>query len=167
MIIVYDQREQRPYAFDPADYTDVKTEPGTLYTADYSLKGLEDKIAIERKSLDDLTGTLTAGRDRFTRECERGRGLDYFGLVIEASMEDARKHKYRSKLSPHSLFQSLAAFSVRYNLHIHWCGSREGGEFDGCLIHRTRYATIEPNYSIKLMMAGFSAAGTRGGRIRS
>lgn len=129
VIIVYDQREQRPYTFEGERYEDVTAEAATLYTADYSLKGLEDKIGIERKTLDDLAGTLTAGRERFQRECERGRGLDYFALVIEASMEDARQHNYRSKMTPQSLLQTLAAYSIRYGLHVHWCGSRAGGEY--------------------------------------
>jgi len=90
---------------------------------------LQDLIALERKSIDDLTGTLTKGRERFERECERGRGMDYFGVIIEASLEDVRGHKYQSQMTPQSLLQSLAAFSVRYGLHVHWCGNRAGGEY--------------------------------------
>lgn len=127
MIILHDTREQAPYQFQR--YPDVTLQAATLSTADYSLHGLTDRIGLERKSLSDLTGTLTSGRDRFTRECERGQGLDYFGLIIEASMEDVRNHSYRSQMTPQSLLQALAAYSVRYNLHVHWCGSREGGEY--------------------------------------
>lgn len=127
MIILHDTREQSPYLF--ARYEGVTVEAATLQTADYSLAGLTDRIGIERKSLSDLTGTLTAGRERFVRECERGAAFDYFALVIEASMEDVRRHNYRSQMTPQSLLQTLAAFSVRYGLHVHWCGSREGGEY--------------------------------------
>ena len=129
MKIVIDTREQAPYTFQPPRYDDVAVETATLTTGDYSLAGLTDRVALERKSLDDLTGTLTKGRDRFTRECERGRGMDYFGLVIEAALEDVRGHKYQSQMTPQSLLQSLAAFSVRYGLHVHWCGNRAGGEY--------------------------------------
>jgi ERCC4-type nuclease len=127
MKILVDSREQAPYTF--ARYADVVAEPSTLQTGDYSLCGLQDRIGLERKSIDDLTGTLTKGRDRFTRECERGRGFDYFGLIIEASLEDVRGHKYQSAMGPQSLLQSLATFSVRYGLHVHWCGNRAGGEY--------------------------------------
>ena len=129
MRVLIDSREQAPYNFSPPRYEDVITDQTTLTTGDYSLAGLQDRIALERKSLSDLTGTLTTGRERFQRECERGRGLDYFGLVIEASLEDVRIHNYRSKMTPQSLLQSLAAYSVRYGLHVHWCGSRAGGEY--------------------------------------
>lgn len=129
MIIVFDSREQKPYRFDGTPYEGAAVESGTLQTGDYSLRGLEDRIGIERKTLDDLAGTLTSGRERFQHECERGRGLDYFGLVIEASMDDVRRHRYRSKMKPQALLQSLFAFSVRYGLHVFWAGCREGGEY--------------------------------------
>ena len=129
MRIVQDSREQAPYAFNAPKYGGITVEVGTLQTGDYSLHGLTDRIALERKSLSDLCGTLTAGRERFQRECERGRGLEYFGLVIEASMDDVRHHNYRSAMTPQSLLQPLAAWSVRYGLHVHWCSSREGGEY--------------------------------------
>lgn len=129
MRIIQDSREQAPYAFNAPRYAGTVVEVGTLQTGDYSLHGLTDRIALERKSLSDLCGTLTAGRERFKRECERGRGLEYFGLVIEASMDDVRRHNYRSQMTPQSLLQTLAAWSIRYGLHVHWCGSREGGEY--------------------------------------
>ncbi len=129
MRIVIDSREQQPYHFDGKTYEGTTTETAALTTGDYSLFGLNDLIALERKSLSDLTGTLTSGRDRFMHECERGKGLEYFGLIIEANIDDVRRHNYRSKMTPQSLLQTLAAYSVRYGLHIHWCGCREGGEY--------------------------------------
>ncbi len=126
MKILVDSREQAPYSF--AGYA-ATVEAGTLQTGDYSLVGLHDKIALERKSLADLTGTFTAGRERFIRECGRGQGLEYFGLIVEGSLEDVRRHNYRSRATPQSILQSLVAYSVRYGLHIHWCGCREGGEY--------------------------------------
>ncbi len=44
-------------------------------------------------------------------------------------MEDERRHNYQSQMTPQSLLQTLAAYSVRYGLHVHWCGGREGGEY--------------------------------------
>ena len=149
MIILHDTREQTPYTFDR--YSDVTVQPASLTTADYTLAGLQDRIGLERKSLSDLTGTLTSGRDRFQRECERGKGLDYFGLIIEASMEDVRNHNYRSQMTPQSLLQTLAAYSIRYNLHVHWCGCRAGGEYmtHSLLSKYLREATTRLNVLVK------------------
>ena len=57
---VVDTREQRPL-----DLTPLKSVPGTLATGDYSVRGLEHVVAIERKSLDDLLGCIGRDRARF------------------------------------------------------------------------------------------------------
>ncbi len=156
MKIIVDSREQCPYTFTGPAYEAATVEVGTLATGDYSLAGFESLIGIERKSLADLTGTLTTGRDRFSRECDRGRGLQYFGLVVEASLEDVRQHNYRSKMSPKALIQSLASFSVKYGLHVHFCGTREGAEYicysllEKFLIHQQRtFETLKKHLEVK------------------
>jgi len=63
MKITQDTREQTPFTFD--GYT-CEIQTGTLPTGDYSLAGLVDRCAVERKSLDDLLGCLMgSGRERF------------------------------------------------------------------------------------------------------
>ena len=76
MRIAIDTREQLPYVFD------CETELKTLKTGDYSLVGGEHLISIERKSADDLVGSLTAGRERFEKELHRGMALQYFALLL-------------------------------------------------------------------------------------
>jgi DNA excision repair protein ERCC-4 len=125
--IVVDTREQSPFSF--ADY-DCTAISGTLTTGDYSVVGLENRCAVERKSLDDLLGCLTGeGRDRFERELQRSKGLDAFAVVIEASMQDMAEHKYRSRMKPHAALQSVLAFTMRYRVPFIWSGSRNGAEY--------------------------------------
>jgi len=120
LTIITDTREQAPLSFT------LPTERGTLTTGDYSIKGLERFIAIERKSPDDLVGCLKNGnRERFEKELSRGRGLDYFALVIESDMISLANGDYRSDMKPKSVLQSLMAFSVRYRLPIFFCPDRE------------------------------------------
>ena len=45
-------------------------------------------MAIERKTANDLVGSLTRHRERFERELHRGRALSYFALVVESSLAD-------------------------------------------------------------------------------
>lgn len=106
------------------------------WTGDYSLAGYEGRVALERKSLDDLIGCLTTGRDRFERELARAKELDFFAVIVEASMEDVAKGRYRSKLPPHAALQSIMAFQVRYGVNFIWAGNRAGGEY-------TAYWTLE------------------------
>ena len=54
MKIVIDTREQAPFPFSGEQYRGTETAFGTLDTGDYSLAGLTDKVAVERKSLPDL-----------------------------------------------------------------------------------------------------------------
>ena len=53
MKIIIDSREQRPFDF-LSQNGDIETERGTLDTGDYSVAGLESRVAVERKSLADL-----------------------------------------------------------------------------------------------------------------
>ena len=59
--IVIDSREQAPLKF-----TRLEAVTGTLYSGDYSIRGLEDQFAVERKSIDDLANCcLSSNRGRF------------------------------------------------------------------------------------------------------
>lgn len=118
-MIIIDTREQKPLTFG------LPSERGTLPTGDYSLAGLEDSIAIERKSVNDLVGCLKGKeRERFERELARGADMDYFALVIEADLADLASGNYRSRMTPKSVIQSLMAFSVRYRLPVFFCPGR-------------------------------------------
>jgi len=127
MKIIRDTREQAPFTFGGYD---CEVEAGTLTTGDYSLAGLADRCAVERKSLDDLLGCLTGeGRERFERELARAAGLDCFAVVVEASMQDMAEGRYRSKMKPHAALQSVLAFTVRYGVPFIWAGTRAGAEY--------------------------------------
>ena len=119
MIIAVDSRERLPYEFQTA------SQVGILQVGDYSICGLEDHIAVERKELNDLIACLTTGRERFEKELYRGKALDYFALVIEASLSELANGIYRSQMNPKSAIQSLLAFSVRYGLPIFFCENRQ------------------------------------------
>lgn len=121
MKIIIDTREQNAYTFNTPSIR------GTLKTGDYSVEGFEDKVAVERKEINDLISCLTTGRERFTKELVRGMEMDYFALVIEASLADLATGNYRSKMSPKSAVQSLLAFSIRHRLPIFFCGNRAYG----------------------------------------
>ena len=126
MKIAVDNREQLAYSFQGYDCT---VEAATLGTGDYSIVGFLDKIACERKSLDDLLGCLTAGRERFEKELARSRSLDRFCVIVEASFEDLAKGVYRSAMKPHSACQSIIAWQIRYGTPFVFAGSRKAAEY--------------------------------------
>ena len=60
-VIIIDNREQMPLTFEH-----FPSRCGTLQSGDYSLAGHEGRFTVERKSVADLIGSLTAGRGTST-----------------------------------------------------------------------------------------------------
>src|SRR3954463_8477101 len=83
VIALIDTREKKPFDLSP-----LRMEAASLATGDYSVKGLEDYIAVERKSLADLVLCVGRERDRFERACQRMMAYPVKAIVIEASFRD-------------------------------------------------------------------------------
>lgn len=129
MRIVRDTREQRGYRFEGPAYADVTVEEGTLTVGDYTAAGLEDKIAVERKSLPDLVQCLGRERERFARELQRAAALDAFCVVVEASWQDLASGQYRSQLSPRAACQSVLASMAQLGVTFLFAGNRSAAEY--------------------------------------
>lgn len=128
--IVVDSREHHPFDFAGEGYGMVTVSTGTLQTGDYSVKGLEDTCAVERKSLDDLANCLGRDRERFLRQLQRGRGLDAFAVIVEASWIDLAQGNYAARgLHPHSACQSVASFMARLGVPFMFAGTRTAAEY--------------------------------------
>ena len=128
MIIIIDSREQKPYDFGCINPPPA-VEVAALKAGDYSLKGFEGRIAIERKSLQDAFGTFGTGRKRFERELERMIGLQFAAVVIEADWDTiVRRPPLRSQLHPKTVVASIAAWCQRYRIHFWTCPNREFAE---------------------------------------
>lgn len=136
MKILIDTREQAPFLFQGKFFEGVETERAGLPTGDYSLAGLVDKAAIERKSLPDMVQCLGRERERFERELVRAAGMDCFCVVIEAAWQDLAQGNYQSRLNPHSACQSIAAFTARYKIPFLFAGSRKAAEYLTCSLLR-------------------------------
>jgi len=121
-LVVIDIRERMPYSFP-------STVTRTLPTGDYSIYGLEDRIAIERKTKADAYKSLGYERARFQREMERLAWFDYAAVVIEASLTDFLVAPPYCRLNPKSAICSLLAWSVRYGVHVYFAGNRGWGNF--------------------------------------
>jgi len=121
-IIVIDSREQLPYRF-PYETITAKLDSG-----DYSVKGMETRAAIERKTKSDLFSSIGNGRARFEREMERLSQLEYAALVIEASLQDLFTAPPYSAMTPTAVINTLLAWSIRYGIYVWFAGNREAGE---------------------------------------
>lgn len=104
--IVTDSREQTPLRF-----ANLPTVAGALVSGDYSICGLEDRFAIERKSPADLVGSVGRERDRFGRELHRLRGFDFARLLVVGTPADVVA--VCRGMNPRAVFASLAAIEAR------------------------------------------------------
>lgn len=87
--VTIDTREQTPFAFPPEL---VKATIGTIKTGDYCITG-DKGFAVERKSLDDLLGTISSGWERFQREIFRARSAGFsMPIVVEGTLDDVVFH---------------------------------------------------------------------------
>lgn len=132
--VVVDTREQHPWAFrgfrHDADRNNVPmvvpVEHRALDTGDYSISGLEQRIAIERKSLEDLYNTVIHGRDRFKRELDRMRSRDCSAVIIESGLLAAMNNPpANTKIKPKSVYRSILSWTIEYpTVHWWWCDTR-------------------------------------------
>jgi ERCC4-type nuclease len=114
--VLVDTREQSAWKFSEA----CTVERCTLSEGDYSIAGYTDRVRVERKSLADLVGSLTIGRERFLAECERLMPYPFKALVIEATIEDVITHSYRSQAYPNSVIGSVKSLFGDYGLPVYW-----------------------------------------------
>ena len=102
VVAIIDTREQLPLDLSP-----LIVEAGTLATGDYSVRGLEHVIAIERKSLSDLLGCIGGERERFEREIQRLLGYPVRAVVIESTWGKLEAGQWRSQVKPTSAVGSV------------------------------------------------------------
>ena len=125
MDIIVDSREQKPF-FKNSKID--KVEVKGLKTGDYSIKDFEDKICIERKSMNDLFGTLGGGHKRFKKELERAKTLDYFAIIIEGSYSKILtkdfKGGYHSKMRGYVITSILFTLHIKYGVNIFFAINR-------------------------------------------
>ena len=121
LIVVIDTREQKPYRF-PGAVTKA------LAAGDYSVLGLECRVAVERKEKADAYNSLGRGRERFERELQRLSTYDYAAIVIEAALSDFLRPPGFSRMSPKAAVNTLVSWSIRYGVHVYFADSRRLGQ---------------------------------------
>jgi ERCC4-type nuclease len=121
LTFVVDSRERRPYAL-----------PGAVVRAlpagDYSVAGLEDRVAVERKTLSDAYSSLGAQRERFRREVERLAAYQFAAIVVEASLPQFLVPPPFSQLHARAAIGTLLSWCVRYRLPVLFAGDRSHAE---------------------------------------
>ncbi len=133
--IVIDNREKSPFHFRriEADASQgggivaVPVETRYLPTGDYSIIGMEDIVCVERKSKEDLFGSLGRNRKRFEAEIKRMQdGMEFGAVVVESDFAGiVQRPPENTRMAPKSVIRSIISWGQRYP-KVHWylAGSR-------------------------------------------
>lgn len=124
MKIIVDTREQLPL-WEPG----LKVIRRKLLVGDYTTEALESSFCIERKSGQDLYGSILQGHVRFRKELVRAK-VNSIKLVIfvECCRQDFIDKKFpggnRRLCSGETLGKIIDTIAARHNIEIVWCNDR-------------------------------------------
>ena len=116
-VVIIDTREQDQLFKRPPKGLMVVRDK--LDAGDYSIRGFESSIAIERKHLSDLHQSLGRERERFKRELDKLRLYDCKWLAVESTESDCLSFQQFGGMHPNAIRQSLASIECRYGIAVH------------------------------------------------
>lgn len=106
---IVDTREQNPLSFRRFQGWFEKVEYRALQLGDYSIVGMEDRCAVERKDLADLIHSFTTNRAVFIQRLRRMSELPHSLLVVTCSLTEIKSEYPHCAVSPNRITQSLIA----------------------------------------------------------
>jgi ERCC4-type nuclease len=130
--IIIDTREQQPWVFD--HYI---TASKKLDTGDYSIEGLENLVAIERKkSVSEFANNIT--ESRFKDVVLRLSSIKHSFLLMEFDLEDIliypvgsnvpKKMWDKIKISPSFIIKHILELQMNHNIKVVFCGDSDNAE---------------------------------------
>ena len=122
LTVIIDTREQEPYGFTPQLVMPVRR---ALPAGDYSVAGLEELVAVERKTLEDFVSTVIRARGRFYRELRRLGMYARACVVVEADLADVLAGRYHGDAHPQSILGSALAIAVDFGVPVFFCSNRQ------------------------------------------
>ena len=113
-VLVIDTREQKPLFTRPQKGLLIVRD--TLKDGDYSVRGFEDQVCVERKGVSDFYGYIGKERTRTVKKLERMRGMFWAMLLIDAKETEIMSRQSYSKLTPEHARGFLTSLNVRYGI---------------------------------------------------
>ncbi len=144
--IIVDTREKTPWDFEGDDSFE-----SVVYTkldqGDYSLKGYEKIVSIERKAnADELFINFTQNKDRFIAEAERLMNeVKYRFIVIEQTLHEilnsdtyfinkSKRNKFAPNMPVVVVINNLLEMMIKYRIHIIFAGTKAKNISKGILL---------------------------------
>lgn len=141
--IIIDTREQKPWTFETQASASHK-----LDTGDYSIEGLENLLAIERKrNVAEVANNIT--EKRFKDVIERLKNIKHSFILLEFDLEDVMKYPIGSdipkrlwdkiRISPSFIVKHLLDLQLEHNIKVMFCGNSINAEKIALSIMRRIY----------------------------
>lgn len=127
-VVLVDTREKTPFEFGRFSNWVAGTKHCKLSAGDYSVEGMEELLALERKTISDLISTVMHQRPRFFRMCERLSEYRWRALILEASYEDV-KSPYDDDYTaahPNAVSGTLDALEARFGIPVIYASHYRG-----------------------------------------
>lgn len=153
---VCDTREQTPLDLSP-----LRVERDGLQTGDYSIRGLEDIVSVERKSLPDLLACVGRERERFERELHRLAAYPVRLLVIESTWATIEAGNFdRSQVTSSAAMGSLLGWMAQ-GIPVVMTGNHEQA---GRMVSRFLFLAARRRYREARQLAGMVTGGKKRGK---
>lgn len=126
-----DTREQCGWTFEKYDKC-LGTEVGTLKFGDYTIKGMEDIVCLERKGcVSEISTNLGKEVARFRREFEKMRHVKHKYIICEFSCSELLKFPEGAgiprqqlklvRMTGKSIMKALLEFQMEYDVNFIFC----------------------------------------------
>jgi hypothetical protein len=117
-VVVIDSQEHMGYKFERFTNWFSGTIRRRLPVGDYTLQGMEEEVAVERKTLADLISSIIHDRKDFIEKCKRLSGFKKKCLVIEGSLASIKTPYEDSQAHPNAVLGSLLATQERWDIPV-------------------------------------------------
>jgi len=132
--VIKDTREKDGWFFSEYNRC-AGMETDTLHTGDYTIKGFEDVVCIERKACaSEIAMNLGRKKKAFQAEIERMRDYEFSFIICEFSMEDVlkfpegsrvpRQARSKVRITGKYLLKCLMELQIWYDTKIIFCGNK-------------------------------------------
>lgn len=126
MKIIIDTREQAPLTFKHKEVKEAVK--GMLKVGDYAVMFGDDVFPVhfERKSLNDLYGTLSQGYTRFRKEIDRAKEMNVrLIIIVEGSLTRVLHGVGYSQRTPESIVYQIFTIYARHGVETVFCNNRD------------------------------------------
>ncbi len=122
-VVLVDTRERMPLPLHANHPNWIGGERrATLKTGDYSAEGMENLLALERKSLPDLVACSVSYRQRFLAACARLSTFRWKAILVEATFEDIKggfeQFAIPSEVHPNVVCGTLDAIEAKFGIPV-------------------------------------------------